>query len=204
MSFTQLLTLENQIFKERVQICLFRCIVCLIVTRIVDLFLWEYFESGMINLIRNQNYQNLLHKLAFKIIHLFHFEIIFQRQKSRMQRIDALISRMASFAYPFMPLRFKGMIFLVWMVILHLHDLKPTILEKTFVAISVYALQDQPLVAFFPPHADHGLVSTLVIKTLALQHKSENNIWPAYGHPELSHPSRLSGILSGMTWLLYL
>jgi hypothetical protein len=37
-----------------------------------------------------------------------------------------------------------------------------------------------------------------------LQHKSENNIWLAYGHPELSHPSRLSGILSGMTWLLYL
>jgi hypothetical protein len=105
------------------------------------------------------------------IIHLFRFEIIFQRQKSRMQRIYALISRMASFSCPFMPLRFKGMIFLVWMGILHLPDLKPTKLEKTFVAISVYALQDQPLVAFFPPLADHVLVSTLVIKTLALQHK---------------------------------
>ena len=113
MSFTHLLTLENQIFEARVQICLFHCIVCLIVTRIVDLFLWEYFEFGMINSIRNQNCQNLLHKLAFMIIHLFRFEIIFQRQKSRMQRINVLISRMASFECPFMPPRFKGMIFLV-------------------------------------------------------------------------------------------
>ena len=83
-------------------------------TRIVDLFLYVNFEFDMINSIRNQNCQNLWHKLVFGIIRQFHSEIIFQRQKSWMWKIYAAILRMVFFKDPFMPLRFRGMIFLIW------------------------------------------------------------------------------------------
>lgn len=173
-------------------------------TRIVDLFLYVNFEFDMINSIRNQNCQNLWHKLVFGIIRQFHSEIIFQRQKSWMWKIYAAILRMFFFKDPFMPLRFRGMIFLIWMVILHLPEPGRTMVEKTFAVISVYVLLGQPLIIFYPPHEDHLLVSMPVLKTLASQHKLENNIWPACGHPELSRPNQLSGIHGEMTWPPYL
>jgi hypothetical protein len=50
---------------------------------------------------------------VFGIIRQFHSEIIFQRQKSWMWKIYAAILRMVFFKDPFMPLRFRGMIFLI-------------------------------------------------------------------------------------------